>query len=53
MSREGKAVEMSADHKPEDDVEHTRIKKAGGKVTPDGRVNGGLNLSRAIGTNFN
>ena len=52
MSREGKAVEMSADHKPEDDVEHTRIKKAGGKVTPDGRVNGGLNLSRAIGANF-
>lgn len=49
VSREGKAVEMSADHKPEDDVEHTRIKKAGGKVTPDGRVNGGLNLSRAIG----
>jgi len=42
-------VEMSADHKPEDDIELKRIRNAGGKVTPDGRVNGGLNLSRAIG----
>ena len=40
---------MSFDHKPEDDIEMKRIKNAGGKVTPDGRVNGGLNLSRAIG----
>ena len=49
MCREGKAVEMSFDHKPEDDIEMQRIVTAGGKVTPDGRVNGGLNLSRAIG----
>lgn len=40
---------MSYDHKPEDEVELVRIKNAGGKVTMDGRVNGGLNLSRAIG----
>ena len=40
---------MSFDHKPEDEIEMNRIEKAGGKVTPDGRVNGGLNLSRAIG----
>ena len=40
---------MSIDHKPEDDDERRRIEKAGGKVTADGRVNGGLNLSRAIG----
>lgn len=40
---------MSFDHKPEDEPERTRIVKAGGKVTTDGRVNGGLNLSRAIG----
>jgi len=46
---EGKAIEMSFDHKPEDDPERDRITKAGGRVTPDGRVNGGLNLSRAIG----
>ena len=40
---------MSYDHKPEDELELARIKNAGGKVTMDGRVNGGLNLSRAIG----
>ena len=47
--RDGKAIEMSFDHKPEDTPERDRIENAGGKVTPDGRVNGGLNLSRAIG----
>ena len=49
VSRNGKAIDMSVDHKPEDDIERERISKAGGKVTRDGRVNGGLNLSRAIG----
>merc|ERR1711878_111617 len=49
VCRDGKAIEMSFDHKPEDDLERNRINKAGGKVTQDGRVNGGLNLSRAIG----
>ncbi len=72
LSRDGKAVEMSEDHKPEDEGEKKRIVKAGGEVTADGRgewfyfrlkglllkaytffvvnlVNGGLNLSRAIG----
>lgn len=49
ICRAGKAVEMSFDHKPEDEIEFERIKKAGGRVTLDGRVNGGLNLSRAIG----
>lgn len=49
VSRDGKAVEMSIDHKPEDEIERKRVEKAGGKVTLDGRVNGGLNLSRAIG----
>ena len=37
---------MSFDHKPTDEIETNRITKAGGKVTEDGRVNGGLNLSR-------
>merc|ERR1712110_414967 len=49
VCRDGKATEMSYDHKPEDELERTRINKAGGRVTQDGRVNGGLNLSRAIG----
>ncbi|ALC40683.1 CG10417 [Drosophila busckii] len=49
ISRAGKAIEMSLDHKPEDEEESTRIARAGGRVTHDGRVNGGLNLSRALG----
>lgn len=49
VCRAGKVIEMSFDHKPEDDIEFERIRKAGGRVTLDGRVNGGLNLSRAIG----
>ena len=49
VCRDGKAVELSDDHKPEDQAEMTRIERAGGRVTPDGRVNGGLNLSRALG----
>lgn len=40
---------MSFDHKPEEIIERNRIVNAGGRVTEDGRVNGGLNLSRAIG----
>ncbi|CAH2245210.1 phosphatase 1G [Pelobates cultripes] len=52
VSENGKAVDMSYDHKPEDELELARIKNAGGKVTMDGRVNGGLNLSRAIGDHF-
>lgn len=40
---------MSLDHKPEDPLERRRVEIAGGKVTADGRINGGLNLSRAIG----
>lgn len=49
ISRAGLAIDMSFDHKPEDDIELKRIIKAGGFLTDDGRVKGGLNLSRAFG----
>jgi len=49
ISRGGVAVPMSQDHKPTDEVELNRIKKAGGVVTAEGRVDGNLNLSRALG----
>lgn len=48
LSCKGQAIEMSYDHKPENEKERQRIEKGGGYVT-DGRVNGNLNLSRAIG----
>lgn len=49
VCRSGQALDMSLDHKPEDETEYNRIRNAGGRVTKEGRVNGGLNLSRAIG----
>ena len=45
---EGEAVALSRDHKPMDDDERARIVDAGGFVQ-EGRVNGSLALSRAIG----
>jgi len=42
------AVELSRDHKPELEGEQERILKAGGFIH-EGRVNGTLNLARAIG----
>lgn len=44
----GKCEELSIDHKPDNDGEKTRIIKAGGSVY-NGRVNGNLSLSRALG----
>jgi len=40
---------MSKDHKPEDEIEIARIKKAGCRISSDGRINGNLNLTRALG----
>ncbi|KAG9130730.1 hypothetical protein Leryth_012672 [Lithospermum erythrorhizon] len=48
LSRKGKAYDLSRDHKPELEMERERIMKAGGFIHA-GRVNGSLNLSRAIG----
>ena len=42
-------MDMSVDHNPTDEAELLRIEHAGGSVGTDLRVNGGLNLSRAIG----
>jgi len=48
LSRNGKAIAMSRDHKPNDEDERKRIYDAGGMVA-NGRVCGNLNLSRALG----
>jgi serine/threonine protein phosphatase PrpC len=47
LCREGKALDLSKDHKPDSAEEESRIKKAGGYITM-GRVNGGLNLTRSF-----
>ncbi|CAG2117743.1 unnamed protein product [Medioppia subpectinata] len=49
LCRNGKAFPLSVDNKPEDDEEKARIERAGGHVTESGRVNGGINVSRAFG----
>lgn len=52
LSRAGQAVALSEDHKPAQETERMRIIAAGGYLTDVGgvwRVNGNLNLSRAIG----
>ena len=48
MCEKGNAVELSKDHKPDLPEERSRIIKAGGEVV-EGRVNGMLALSRAVG----
>ncbi|GAB66660.1 protein phosphatase 2C, partial [Plasmodium cynomolgi strain B] len=44
----GNSLGMSTDHKPHLQEEEARIKKAGGYIS-NGRVDGNLNLTRAIG----
>jgi len=48
LSKGQKVVELSKDHKPDDELELKRIQNAGGFVE-DSRVNGILALSRALG----
>ena len=45
----GRAVPLSIDHKPNLKKERDRIYKAGSTVNIEGRIDGNLNLSRAIG----
>lgn len=48
LCRGGAAYSLSEDHKPTDPIEKARVDKAGGYVL-NGRVNGILSLSRALG----
>jgi serine/threonine protein phosphatase PrpC len=48
LARGGKAFPLSFDHKPDNPIEKKRIELAGSTIT-DGRVDGNLNLSRALG----
>ena len=48
LNRGGSAVALSTDHKPTNPLEKSRIIKSGGKVI-NGRINNGLNVSRALG----
>lgn len=47
-SKVGEVVELSHDHKPDNQEEKERIEKAGGFVQL-GRTNGSISLSRALG----
>lgn len=48
LSRSGVAIPLSQDHKPDKTAEKMRIISAGGQVI-NGRVDGALSLSRAVG----
>lgn len=48
LSKRGRAIELSRDHKPNCKIEQVRIEKLGGSVF-DGYLNGQLSVSRALG----
>lgn len=49
LSRRGRCVDLSTDHKPTTDSERERIQAAGGFVDSEGYLNGTLGVSRALG----
>ena len=49
VAENGRAIPLSIDHKPTQKRERDRIYKAGSTVNVEGRIDGNLNLSRAIG----
>ena len=49
LSRAGRAVALSVDHKPLEHGERARIFAAGGVVRSDGRLNGQLAVAHALG----
>lgn len=52
LCKDGVAIPLSNDHKPSSEIERSRIEKAGGyvqEINGHFRVNGNLNLSRALG----
>ncbi len=49
VAENGRAIPLSLDHKPTNKRERDRIYKAGSTVNIEGRIDGNLNLSRAIG----
>jgi len=48
LARQGQAIQLTTDHKPELESEYNRVISNGGEIY-QGRVNGGLNLTRALG----
>eukprot|EP01125_Pyxidicula_operculata_P014567 TRINITY_DN4866_c0_g1_i1.p1 TRINITY_DN4866_c0_g1~~TRINITY_DN4866_c0_g1_i1.p1 ORF type:complete len:273 (+),score=62.81 TRINITY_DN4866_c0_g1_i1:36-854(+) len=49
LSRAGKAIRLTKDHKPTDEDEKKRIESVKGFIDKEGRVNGLVGVSRALG----
>ena len=49
LCRNGRAVNLTTDHRPSTPSERSRIESMGGYVDPEGYLNGDLQVSRALG----